>query len=223
MGRIPDPDPSYLELSSPIITAPPFTISIYFRPTALGNVIRVWSMNDTDAAADFFLLQTNTANVLNAAINDGAGQENAFTVNTASADQWINAIGIFASATDRTSVLGGDWANRGTNTTSRTPAGLDNTVIGNRVSSVGPAAIAANFDIAFMTMWNVALNQAEVEAIGNGLAPEDIRPGNIISLVRLLRNSTFDIVGGVTFSEVSAPGVGENPPGIFPTYEGIAV
>lgn len=90
---------------------------------------------------------------------------------------WFHACGVCASATSRIAFLNG--GNKNTNTVSASfPTGMNRTTI-NSWNAGANVGIAGN--IAHAAIWNVALNDAEVLSLANGLLPTRVRPQSLIS------------------------------------------
>ena len=102
---------------------------------------------------------------------------NATTSTTRSVNTWFHACSVHASATSHAAFLNG--AGKGTSATSVTfPAGMNRTSI-NAWNGGANVGIAGN--IAHAAIWNVALADAEVLELSNGLIPTRIRPQSLIS------------------------------------------
>lgn len=111
--------------------------------------------------------------VVSSQVNNGSvSATGSRTVNT-----WFHACGVHASATSHAAFLNG--GNKGTSTTSATfPSGMNRTSI-NAWNGGANVGIAGN--IAHVAIWNVALADAEVLELANGLLPTRIRPQSLIS------------------------------------------
>lgn len=68
-------------------------------------------------------------------------------------------------------------------------------------------------------MWNVALSQAEIQALAKGVSPLFIRPQNLLMYIPLIRDNDNDLVGGLNFSALGVPTIAEHPriitPGVY--------
>ncbi len=182
MARNCDGSTKYLTHSAAVVTAAPFTLSCWFYP---GNVTAqhgLLGIGDTGVGnGDRWQLTAEGASVgdplsFTARVGSGAS---ASTANAFSANVWGHAVGIEVSTTSRIAVLNGDWANRGTNTTSKSPGGLDVTRLGARA-----AGTATDFLLGYIAegaIWNAELNQSEVEALSRGVSPRLVRSGSLVA------------------------------------------
>lgn len=93
---------------------------------------------------------------------------------------WFHMVGVYASAADHRVYL--DGGNKGTDTTSQTPAGLNRTSIGIRDESspVSPWAAGGRGFIVWPAYWNIALSDGEALALAQGCPPWLIRPANLV-------------------------------------------
>lgn len=83
------------------------------------------------------------------------------------ANVWYVATGVWAAANSRAAYL--DGANKGTNTTSVTPSGIDETTIGVTHNSSEYGNYLAGY-VAACAFYNVALSDAQVLAISTAMA-----------------------------------------------------
>lgn len=167
---------------------------------------------------DFVTLRgDDTSNQLQLNLRQGAGGVSVCSsVNTLTANAWQSVAGIMTSATDRTCVLQGDWANRGTTTTNVSwPASDDMTAV-----TVGRWPVGAdwmNGRIGLIAVWHAALVQGEIKALHNGVSPYRIRPNDIAYLYSFAKEGTGDsepnlVAGSATLSPVGNPGIEDGPP-----------
>lgn len=76
-------------------------------------------------------------------------------------------------------------------------------------AQTGTQASYHNDKLAEFAIWNAALNDDEIKAIGFGFSPLLVRPGNLVFYTPLLGQSTErDVIGGGTYSLV---GFGADP------------
>lgn len=160
--------------------AAPLTIAAWVYHDEATTQCAVALANNT-ATGDYFELQINSAHrVLANTVASGSGasaQTGTGTINT-----WMHACAVFAAANSRAAyVNGGD---KGTNTTSRTPSGMNTWAIG-RVPASTPLRYFSG-RIAEVGVWNVALTDAEVAALGAGVSPLMIRPASLYLYVPML-------------------------------------
>jgi hypothetical protein len=120
------------------------------------------NVNAASIANSFLLRYTATGNIR--AIVNNSGTAFAASSTTLSTGTWGHACAVFTSATSRAAYLNG--ASKGTNATSATPAGINQTDIGS-----GAGFNFANADIAECAIWNIALADADVAIIGSATTP----------------------------------------------------
>lgn len=107
--------------------------------------------------------------------------QNGSAANAASAgftpNVWQHAAAVFAASNSRSVYLNG--GGKVTNTTSLTPTGIDTTGVG--AGYYGGGRDGDNFDgsIAEMGVWNVALTDDDVAALGKGVSPLLVRPDGL--------------------------------------------
>lgn len=165
-----------LERNSAVITGYPYTIAawVYDDGTSTSFPFLVGcSTSGTTAAGTRLQLYLDNAGIVNAGINTvSAAATAARTVNT-----WFHACAVHASATSHAAFLNG--GNKGTSTSSATfPTGMNRTSI-NAWNAGANVGIAGN--MAHVAIWNVALDDAEVLELANGLIPTRIRPQSELS------------------------------------------
>lgn len=97
------------------------------------------SFGDEATTDEIWSIYVDTDGTLNFNSRDGGSASIATTANTLAngATGWFHVFVVASSATDREIYLNGSAANSGTNTTSSTPTGLDNTVVGARHDGSG--------------------------------------------------------------------------------------
>jgi hypothetical protein len=119
---------------------------------------------------------------------------------------WHHGFGVFESTTSRYAYLGADGAQ---NTSPRSPAGLDNLVVGgtNSLNFVG--------QIAEICIWNVALTSDERTAILNSSRPCTVRPSAVVHYLSGIESTTAEIGGAPTAT--GTPTIVAHPPVVYIT------
>lgn len=208
----------YLERTASVpITAPPLTISAWMHSTSLTVNQTVLQIQDKDVESHGFTLQALGAfggdPVRFAALDGGSGAADtsiSYTINT-----WHHVCGIETSSTSRAAFI--DGGNKGTDTDSITPAGLDSVSIGRR----GDSTPGPYFDgyIAEVAIWNASLSDPEVAILALGYSPLLIRPQNLVAYWPLIGRTSpeIDIVGGFDLTLFSSPTTIAHPPMFYPT------
>ena len=197
---------SYFEIASLgiIPTAVPLTIAVWFDPdgNATGADECLVSIADSGTSNNWFELQYVSQAVYAGARDAGANATSTTTGNQLTVGTgWHHACGIY-DTDSRISVLDGDWANRGTETTSSVvPLGLDRMRI----------AYRADFDpntpydgkIGYVAIWAAALTESDVNSLQVADA-QLVRPDALV-FKDYLRNRDvapiYDTIGGATGTE----------------------
>lgn len=160
----------------------PLTMACWFNPdSTIDEDNDLMTVQQVNSANNFHHLvqESDDSTLQYNAREGGAATRSAATTNTAGAGSWHHACAIGTSATDRRVVLNGDWANSGTNTTDATPASLGQTHIAGLLVANDNPNHGLDGDLAEAAIWSVALVQAEVEALANGVSPLLIRPDQL--------------------------------------------
>ena len=168
----------YLECATTPITAVDLTISAWIKPeTAIASVIA--GIFDDAGDLNWFALRIGGAGPGIQAAASNTTENAAVTSTNVAAGVWQHACATFgpAAGTDRAAYLNG--AGKGTNTTNRTPAGLDRVTIGAR----GSATRTSYFDglIAEVTIWSAQLNDNEVASLAGRVHPLTVRSAAIVA------------------------------------------
>lgn len=168
-----------IEAASVPLTAAPVTVACWFN----GTDGCVCSLADTGSDNNYFELITTTSDN-KVTWSSRAGTETLAQSTTTWTDNvWSHACGIEASATDRRAFLNG--GGKGTDATSKTPAGIDSL-------GIGFLARASDADfyqglIAEVGIWNVALTDAEVAVLAAGYSPLCVQPQSLVFYAPLVR------------------------------------
>lgn len=165
-----------LERSAAVITAYPYTISAWIyddgTSTAFPFIVGCSTSGTTAAGTRLQMFIDNVGNVAT-----GVGSVSVTTTAARATNTWFHGCAVEASATSHSVFLNG--GSKGTTTSSATfPTGMNRTTI-NAWNGGANVGIAGN--IAHVAIWNVALADAEVLELANGLLPTRIRPQSLIS------------------------------------------
>jgi hypothetical protein len=165
-----------LERNSAVITGYPYTIAawVYDDGTSTNFPFLVGcSTSGTTAAGTRLQLYIDDLGKFSSGV--GAVAANSTVARTA--NTWAHGCGVHASATSHAAFLNG--GSKGTNAATQAfPTGMNRTTI-NAWNGGANVGIAGNS--AHCAIWNVALADAEVLELANGLLPTRIRPQSIIS------------------------------------------
>lgn len=204
-----------LSHAAAVLTAVPFTMACWFKVSSVTGINNsLMSLDDNSAAGagtHTFLMditQSPTARV-RARTASSAGSSFALSTANVTTGVWQHACGVFAGVADRRAFLNG--ANKGTETTSRTPsaAAIIRTRIGLLCQSANPMA----GDIAEAAIWNVALSDAEVALLATGVGPYAVQRANLVAYWPLLgaESPEPDVVGTFAMSLVGSPPQAAHP------------
>lgn len=174
-----DASSQYLEYAGAVVTGPPFSVIAWFQSDDLTNGGELWSLaNITNGTADYFRLNF-TAGPISIGARDFATAANVFVPTTTSvtaANTWHCAAGVWATTASRSVYL--DGGGKATDTTLVAPSGMARTAIG-RLVRFAPTAYFSGL-IACVAMWNIALTDAEVLSLAQGLDPLRLQRANLI-------------------------------------------
>lgn len=168
----------FLEAASVPIGSAPLTIACWFNSnTITANQILVSLGKSTDSTNAFALaifgavggdpVRATTTATTAASADSTAGY---------SANTWQHACAVFSAANARAAFLNG--TNKGTNTTSRTPSGVDVTTVG-ALNGGGSHTIFMSGLIAEVAIWSSALTDTEVALLALGYSPILISPQSL--------------------------------------------
>lgn len=116
---------------------------------------------------------------------DGGALEYANTTSGYVIGTWAHACGVVISATNRKAFING--GSQGSNGVSRNPASLAELNIGS-LRHVAGLGSWFDGDIAEVGIWNAALSDEEVAALGRGVIPPLIRPQSLVFYLPLVRD-----------------------------------
>jgi hypothetical protein len=194
------------------VTAVPLTMACWFNPDVVSALDYLICIADSGADTDWFSLEANGAagDVVRARTNATTGVF-ASTSATFVAGTWQHAAAVFESTTSRAAYL--DGGNKGTNTTSKTPSGLDR--IGLACQATLTPTLFLSGLIAEAAIWDVALTDDEVAQLGLGYCPLLVRPDGLVFYAPLVR-AVQDVIGGLTLTATGTPAAAVHPRIIYP-------
>jgi len=214
MARLFDDGASdYLQIDQAGVTVPPFSMVCWFNVDVSNLEFFLIQIADKDVADQYHALWLDgldASDYVGAATYDGTWKE-AKTTAGFSTGTWMHAAGVWADTDDRRVYLNG--GNKGTETTSVTPANMDRMTIGASGDSTPEAYISGH--MAEVAIWNVALIDAEVVSLAKGFSPLFIRPQNLVAYWPLIRGLN-DRVGGYNMT-ASGTVISAHPRIIYPT------
>lgn len=176
-----------LEEGIPVVTAYPFSVSFWFKPTQSTVLGVMWSCINYGSTERWQMTQQQDSNYRDLELNvKVAGVDYALrSGGTFNVGEWNHACAICASSTSRkVSLNGGAFA---TDTTNLTPTGMQYTFYGARRGS-GTAMFFFNGGMAEFGIWTAALTDAEAASLAKGSSPARVRPQSLIRSIRMVRS-----------------------------------
>jgi hypothetical protein len=202
----------YLSVSNAIVTAYPFSMACWFYVLNVTAICTLMSIADTAGANDWWRIScqgTVAGDPIQFASRAAGSPLNSSTSTSYVANQWQHACAVCAAANDRVVFL--DGGGKGTGTGTNTPTGLDTFGVGARIE-VTPGDFMSG-RIAWATIWNVALTDAQVLQLAQGMHPLLMRRQSIVGCWPLgMGSPDVDVSGGVhNLTLVNTPTIGDNP------------
>ena len=137
-----------------------------------------------------------------------------------SANTWHHACAVWSATNARAAYI--DGGSKGTDTTSCTPASLDNVTIAALYRWAGASNLVGaslmSGSIAEAAVWNAALTDAEVAMLALGLSPLLIRPANLAGYWPLIRDEDRDRAGDYHMTAYNTPSIATHPPKLKPWW-----
>lgn len=159
--------------STALVTTYPLTFASWFYVTDISVIRNIVALNTSSSNNHRLGMAVFTSGALRIATSDTTNVS-ADTVNTLTTNSWHFGAAVHASTTSHRVILDGDTANATTNTTSKSPVGIDRFSIG-----VNDASTQSQFfsgQIWATGLWNVALNDEEIVAMAKGFPMGRVRP-----------------------------------------------
>lgn len=213
--------PISLRYTAALATAVPLTLAAWGKTSMTGLTQYMVSLLNSASADTFdqFTIRLTGANVVSARCGEAAAVSEAVSSTGFTVDTWFHAAAVFTSATDRAAFING--GSKGTNATSRTPAGINRTAIGFQDNAAASRAFAqgGTGSLAEVGIWNAALTDAEIAALATGLSPLSIRPASLIGYWPLIGNNSPEnnLVSNTSkMTLVGAPSASAHPRLLYP-------
>jgi hypothetical protein len=191
-----------LETSTLPATAVPFTIAGWVNPTSLAATQTLWALGGTGLG--YFEARINTSGDLIVDHYDGTTLGRTRIDGSMTTGAWQHITCVFASSTSRSVYRNG--GGKTTDTTSvGTPANLTKFVLG--VSYQSSAYLQyANTALAEFGAWDVALDDAEVAALGKRFSPPRLRPQSLVGYWPLFGNDSPERDRGKNKNDLTVTG-----------------
>lgn len=173
---------NFLRYAVGVVTAVPLSMCVWAKTSVTGSAQTIMGLFTSGSAfnRNSFRLSLSSGDNVSFNTADGSTSNNAATSTTIIANTWFHACGVTSAANSRAGYLNG--GGKGTNTTSTTPTGINRTSVGvgDGSSAVAEFAPAGTGDIAWATIWNVALSDADIAVLATGVDPRLIHPEAIV-------------------------------------------
>ncbi len=191
MARQPSNWNQYLVAAQSEITGPPFTISVWIRPSYLAQKRRFTSIYRTSDNRWWVLwMDSNSPYKIRLDVNGYTAP--IFTTTGVSSGTWHHCCAVVVSATERYVYLDGGNKGGGSGLSSRTITSL------NRYSLGFPFGDSFDGDIAELAFYKAALADEEVDRLSK-VSPLHVRPNDLAEYFRLIRPPDNGIISGRVF------------------------
>ena len=166
-------------LSNPTVTGVPLTMACWFKTGALGAEGHLMSLFDVSAVQLFTFGFGIAGAGSNAKVSAGTYSSGWATADSPNLDAntWYHGVAVYAAINDRKIYVGGKL--KATNTSSKTPTGIDTYTVGCQGYSGSARVNFFDGKIKHPAIWSAALTHSEIKQLFAGASPEDIRPGNL--------------------------------------------
>ena len=209
-----------LSIAQAVASGTPMSMAAWVRSDEGAADQYVIQIADSGSADNYFGINLDTnagaPTRVRAVINDGTFDFAETTANW-STNTWHHVTAVFANATSRAAYL--DGGNKGTDASSRSPAGLDTTIIGYSADSTPVDPFSGR--IAEVGVWNVALTDADVAQLAAGYSPLFVRPESLVAYYSLIRDEDQDRVGGYDLTPNNTPSIAAHPAVYYPCAQSI--
>ena len=206
-------DESLLVDQSPISTYP-FSISLWFKRGTWDGADCLVYFGDKDTSDSSMVYIRNLGENAGTIAHFVTGSTETFgPASTPIAEGvWYHVVMVLTNATNRqifVDGVGGD-----VRTVSWTLPSFDRWSIARQMNSAPSFRMSGS--IAELGVWNVALGQADIDALGAGYASGLVRSGALRMWLPLVRDEDRDLVTGGVWSAGGTPTVGDHPRIIYP-------
>lgn len=196
------------------ISAEPFTMACWGKPDDFTSHRCLMHIGSASVGGHAWRLHfAITTGVARCLTYPGSGAGYADSTTGATAGTWNHACAVFAADNDRRIYLNG--GNKGTDTTNIAANTPNSIYIGRGDWSSSSSYFPLDGSIFWPAVWNVALTDIEVAALGAGLHPFLVRPDALVFFSPfggLDPQHNLDIVSGNTMSEAGTPTWNDDSP-----------
>ena len=198
------------ELGSALVSTPGITIAAWIKSNGVATtgVEGIIAGVVTNAANNHRLtLSISTGGAIQAVSRDTGANSASSSASISETTNWHHAAAVWTANNSRAAFL--DGANKGTDTNSRTPSGMNRTIVG--------LGGDANFDlygkVAHVGIWNVALSDGDIATLAGGANPQSVQLANLVAYWTLDTNASpeDDVIGANDLTVTTATYSSDNP------------
>lgn len=210
-------DGTWLQLNAALVTAVPLTMCAWIRPSAVNVSQHFMGVGGSGSDDHRFNLLLESDATLRMITRDTTNHLTTLASPTVTVSAWSLACGVWRTSTSRTLFLNGS-ANQVTTTDSKTPTAgsINRTWYGHGTDA--SANLDLNGQMAFPMIWNVALVDAEIDALARGTHPRAVRPLSLLSCPHIFGDLSpeFDECGARNWPLDGAPAKAATRPPVAP-------
>lgn len=202
------------------VTAVPLSFSAWARPLDRTTNHHIVNVSDEATGWDGFALAAEGASAGDPASAIVAATNNYSVASSANPFRelgWAHLCAVFTSATSRDIYYNGLLL--GSNTTSRTPAGLTAVNVGRFIA--GATIVYGGLEIGPLAIYSAALQPAHIKALARGDDPRTVNRGALAAMWKMDAGSgdEIDVISGNVLTAVNSPGVVARPSGLWRLLE----
>ena len=191
------------------IQSRPVTVVGWFKSddvTGVYNLLKMVDTSDTTHYRQCRVLGSIAGDPIGAIESAGSGAE-ARTTTGYSAGTWHHFIAIFQAQNDRRIYI--DGGSTATQTSFKSPGGIDNVILGDGLVALAECAMYSNF----------VPTSGELAALAGGYAPTCVRPDRLVAYWPLFGKTDpeIDVIGGYAMTAVGTPTATPHPRIIYPS------
>lgn len=200
-----DGSSEYLSNSNAVLTAEPFTFAAWVNPDSTSKDMEVMHLGKSATNTGSWTFRFRTSDRLQASKQNNSGTfGNATITGPPTAGVWQHCCAVYTSDTSRSCFFNG--GNKATNTTNISdPSTINRTSIGGALGATSRRYWDG--EIAEACIYNVALSDAEVALLAQGISPLHVRPNDLVGYWPLIgrHSPEIDIVGGFDMTVNGTP------------------
>lgn len=203
----------YFSKTSAVLSAYPFTMAAWYRPTTSNATGTVVGVGNTTGATNYIALGVTSGAkpFIEVGTNSASDSIHGTSVTNGT---WGHIAATVASSTSRIA-----WFNGVAATTATGAAAfptLTRTTIGGCFIASATITSLSDGDIAEAAIWNVALSASDVASLSAGASPLAVRPDALVMYSPLIESSitadAFDLIGGTPLTQSASPAISTSHP-----------